>query len=178
MAPIHNYLIVSVLGPNRPGMMSELSRTYDHYGCDLIHSQMNVLGQDLSAYFFLSGNWGAIAKLEAALPALEQRLSLSIQSRRTQELTPTQPLMTYSLQVIAVDRGGILNELFDLCQKETVFVEESCSYTYLNSTGTIMFNAQLKVHIPTNVHVATLRDVLMNYCDEHNCEGFLESLRS
>lgn len=178
MGPIHNYLIVSVLGPNRHTMMSELSRTYAHYRCDLLHSQMNVLGQDLSAYFFLSGNWGAIAKLEAALPALEQRLGLAIQSRRTQEISNPQPLMTYSLQIISVDRSGLLHELFDLCQKESVFVEEACSDTYFNSTGTIMLNVQLKVHIPTTVHVATLRDVLMNYCDQHNCEGFLESLRS
>ena len=175
---VHNYLIVSALGTNRPGILSELSRTYAQYGCNLLHAQINVLGQDLAGFFFLSGNWGAIAKLEAALKTLEQRLSLTIHSRRTQEYQAEHPLMTYTVQVIAVDRSGILNELLDLFQKEAAWVEEASAHTYPNSTGTTMLSIQLKIHLPTTVHLATLRDAFMNYCDQHNFEGFLDPARN
>jgi glycine cleavage system transcriptional repressor len=178
MVPVYNYLIVSVLGTNRAGILSELSRAYAQYGCNLLHAKINVLGQDVAAFFFLAGNWGAIAKLEAALPALEQRLSLTIQSRRTQELPSTHPLMTYTVQVIAVDRSGLLNELFDLFHKEAAMIEEASAYTYPNGTGTTMLNIQLKIHLPTTVHLATLREAFMNYCDNHNFEGFLDPARN
>ncbi len=178
MVSVYNYLIVSAVGTNRAGILSELSRTYAQYGCNLLQSKINVLGQDLAAFFFLAGNWGAIAKLEAALPALEQRLSLSIHSRRTQDLPTTVPLMSYAVQVIAVDRSGILNELIDLFQKEAAQVEEVSTHTYPNSTGTVMLSVQLKIHLPTTVHLATLRDAFMNYCDNQNFEGFLDPARN
>ena len=178
MTPGHNYLIVSALGTHRAGIVSELSRTYAQYGCQILSAKINLLGQELAAFFLLAGNWGAIARLEAALPALEQKLSIALHSRRTQEVSSESALMSYTAHIIAVDRPGILNELMDLFQKETVLVEEVCTNTYINHSHTTMLNLQLKIHIPTSTHLANLRDTFMNYCDQHNFEGFLEPVRN
>jgi glycine cleavage system transcriptional repressor len=178
MAQAYNYLIISALGMNNSNIISELSRACVQCGCNVLNTKINVLGQDLAAFLFLSGNWGAIAKMEATLPSLEQRLSLSIQSRRTHESVTAQSIMTYSIQVIAIDRTGILNELSDFLQKHSVLVEEVCAQTYINHASTKMVSLQLKIQVPGNVHLATLREKFMSYCDDNNFEGFLDPIRN
>ncbi len=177
MASIQNYLILSAIGLNRAEIISELSRICLQCGCNLLNTKSNVLGEDLAIVMFLSGNWGAIAKMETALPSLEQRLGLSIQARRTQEPSITGQSMPYSIQIVAIDRAGILNEIADFLLKEGVQIEELSSYTYIAHSGTRMASLHFKLNIPEKVHLATLREEFMTYCDDKNLEGFIEPLR-
>lgn len=180
MATIHNYLIVSALGINRPHVVSELSRSCVQCGCNLLQARINTLGQEIAITLFISGNWGAIAKMEATLPILEQRLGLSIQARRTHEPTPiesTVKLITYSIQVTAIDKIGILNGLSEFLNQHSIPIEEISAHTYLTHTNTRMVSLHLKINVPDKVHLATLRDQLMTYCDEHNLDAFLDPLR-
>ncbi len=136
------------------------------------------MGQELAVVLFLSGNWGAIAKMEAVLPNLEQRLGLTIQARRTHEPANNIESMVYSLQIIAIDRPGILNEVSNFLQKFTVIMEEISAHTYLTHTNTRMAALHLKMSVPKTVHLATLREKFMTYCDDQNFEGFIEPLRN
>jgi glycine cleavage system transcriptional repressor len=178
MASIQNYLILSAIGLNRPDLISEISNTCLQCGCNLLNSKINLLGEDLAMVMFLSGNWGAIAKMETSLPSLEQRLGLSIQSRRTQESNVTGQSMPYTIQVIAIDRPGILTEISNFFMQLDVQIEEISSHTYVTHPGTRMASLHFKINIPEKVHLATLREDFMAYCDDKNLEGFIEPLRS
>src|SRR5262249_16644462 len=98
MTPNHNYLIISAVGTNRPEIISELARCCFQSGCNLLNSKINIFGQRLVVVFFLAGNWGAIAKMEATLLQLEQKFGITIQSCRTQETIITGQSMAYSIQ--------------------------------------------------------------------------------
>lgn len=177
MIPAHNYLIVSAIGIDRPEVISELSRACLQCGCNLLTAKTNVLGHELAIILFLSGNWGAIAKLEATLPSLEQRLGLAIQARRTSEPTPNGQFMTYTIQISAIDRAGILNGIVDFLYRQTIPIEEVSVQTYVAHTGTRMASLHLKVHVPESIHLATLREQFMSYCDDQNLDAFLEPAR-
>lgn len=177
MIPVHNYLIVSALGIHRPETISELSRTCLLAGCNILNIKTHILGRDLAIMLYLAGNWGAIAKIEAILPSMEPRLGLAIQARRTNEASFTGQFMTYTIQVTAIDRNGILNGISDFLLKFATPIEEVSAHTYLTHTGTRMASLQLKIHVPENIHFATLREQFMSYCDDHNLDGFLEPAR-
>jgi len=177
MASIQNYLILSAIGLNRPDIISELSRACWQCGCNLLNTNSNLLGEDLAVVMFLSGNWGAIAKMETTLPSLEQKLGLSIQARRTQEPSVTGQSMPYTIQVIAIDRTGILTEISDFLLGHSVQTEELSSHTYVTHPGTRMASLHFKINIPEKVHLATLREEFIAYCDDKNLEGFIEPLR-
>ncbi len=178
MIPAYSYLILSALGLNQPDMIRELSRSCLQAGCNLLNTKINVLGEDIAAFFFLSGNWSAIAKMEAALPALRKQWNLDIQTRRTNDCTPTNPLMTYNIQIIAIDRMGMLSEVSHFLQDLLVSVEEISVQTYFSHTNTRMVSMHLRINVPTNVHLATLREKIMSYCDDNNFDGFIEPLRN
>ncbi|HXH55626.1 MAG TPA: ACT domain-containing protein [Gammaproteobacteria bacterium] len=177
MASIQNYLVLLAIGLNRPDIISELSRTCWQCGCNLLNTKSNLLGEDLAIVMFLSGNWGAIAKMETALSSLEQKLGLSIQARRTQEPSFMGQSMPYTIQLVAIDRTGILTEISDFLLEHGVQTEELSSHTYVIHPGTRMASLHFKINIPEKVHLATLREEFMSYCDDKNLEGFMEPLR-
>lgn len=177
MTPVY-YLMISALGLHRHNTISELSRVFLRSGCDLINSKVNIMGQELAGFFYLSGNWGAIAKLEAALPGLKKRLHLNLQTLRAQENSVQSPLITYNFQVVALDRKDTLNALAKFLQKLDISIEEINVQTYLTHTQTRMISMQLRMNIPTTAHIATLREKIMLYCDDNNLDGFIEPLRN
>lgn len=176
-ASIQNYLILSALGPYQAEVMNELSRSCTQCGCNLLNVKTIVMGKEVALTLFLSGNWGAIAKMEAALPGLEQRLGLNLISRRTTELTHPEKTMTYTVQIAAIDKAGILNGLSDFLFRLAIPIEEMNAHTYIAPNGTRMASLTLKINIPETAHLATLREQFMNYCEDNNLDAFLEPIR-
>ena len=177
MVPVHNYLVVSVLGPHKAELISELSRTCSQCGCNLLNMHVNTLGTEFSAVLFLSGNWGAIVKAEAAITSLEQRLGLTILMHRTHDPVIVGQWMIYNLQLVAIDKPGILQGLAEFLLKEDIAIEEINAHTYFTQPGTRMVSMLLKIKVPEAQHLATLREKLMGYCDDNNLDAYIESWR-
>lgn len=177
MASLHNYLIISALGPYQPEIMSELSRSCTQCGCNLLNIKTITMGKEIAITLFLSGNWGAIAKIEAALPSLEQRLGLSFISKRTTEYTSPEKSMTYTAQISAIDKPGILNGLSDFLLRLSIPIEEMNAHTYIAANGTRMAVFILKINVPDTIHLASLREQFISYCDDNNLDAFLEPIR-
>ena len=178
MVPIYNYLIVSAIGSHRLETLSDLARTCFQCGCNVLNSKINALGQDMAIMLFLCGNWSAIAKMEASLPSLAQRLGLSIQVRRTHEVTATVEAISYTVQVVAIDKIGILSGISDFFQKFAIQIEEISTQTYLSPTATRMVSLHFKINISDKVHLATLREQFIGYCDDNNLDSFMEPIKN
>ena len=69
-----NYLVISALGDDRPGLIDGLSGRILESGCNVEDSRMTVLGGQFAVLMLVSGNWNDIGKLEAQLPALQEDL--------------------------------------------------------------------------------------------------------
>lgn len=177
MIPTHNFLVISALGPHCPEAISEISRACTQCGCNIQNSKINVLGSEISLVLYLSGNWGAIAKMEATLPNLEQRLRLNFLSRRTSEIISSGKSMSYNIQISTIDKDGILNGISEFLYRLAIPIEEITTHTYLMHTGTLMANLTLRVNVPDKMHLASLREQFINYCDDNNLDAFLEPIR-
>jgi len=175
---MHNFLIINAAGQYQSEILNELSRACTQCGCNILTSKMNVLGREIIITLFVSGNWGAIAKMEAALPSLEQRLGLTLMARRTSESLPNYNSMSYTIQVQAIDKPGILNGISELLHRLSIPIEEMSAHTYLSHTNTRMTSLTFKINVPEGTHLASLRERFMAYCDDQNLEVFLEPSRS
>jgi glycine cleavage system transcriptional repressor len=60
---VKNYLVISAVGQDRPGLVDELSQTIYGCGCSIVDSRMAVLGGEFAMILMLGGNWNEIAKL-------------------------------------------------------------------------------------------------------------------
>lgn len=174
----HNYLVLSAVGRLRPELPNELIRACTQCGCNIVNLKQSVLGQEICLMFYLSGNWGAIAKMETTIPSLEQRLGLTFIMRRTSNPIMNTKMMSYNIQVSAIDKEGILSGLTDFFYRQGIPIEEISTNTFSSNTGTKIANLNLRINVKEKVHLATLREQFANYCDDNNLDAFFEPARN
>lgn len=85
---MEHHLVLAALGGDKTGIVDEISRTATESKCSIADSRMVVMGQEFSIIMMLSGTWDAIAKFESQVHLLEERLNLSIITKRTQARAP------------------------------------------------------------------------------------------
>lgn len=178
MQPKKTYLVISALGKDRPGILSALSKVIAEQGCNIEDSRMTVLGGEFAAMLLVEGKWNALAKVENALPELEKHAGLTLVVKRTDERETTRALIPYAVDVVSMDHPGIVNSLASFFAERDINIEDMITSSYTAShTGTQMFSLHMTVGIPSNIHIATLRDEFMDYCDDINLDSVLEPLK-
>ena len=58
---MQNYLVVSALGADRPGIANELATAAASCGCNIVDSRMAVLGGEFAVIMLITGSWNAVA---------------------------------------------------------------------------------------------------------------------
>ena len=175
---MNSFLVISALGTDRPGVVAALSETIVDSGCNINDSRMAVLGSEFAMVMLLSGHWNAIAKIEQALPKLETKLELRIQSKRTEPRTSTDHLIPYAVEIVSQDQPGIVCDIADFFFKRHINIEDIYSSTYpAPHTGARMFTLHMTVGIPTDTAIATLRGEFMDFCDDRNLDAMLAPVK-
>lgn len=172
-----NYLVISTIGTDQPGIVNKLAKTCSSNSCNIIDSRMTVLGGEFAVIMMVSGPWDSIAKLEKALPALSEELNLTTTVKHTKQ-RDSAPSLAYTVSVVALDNPGIVHELAQFFSSQNINIDDLQTGTYsAPHTGTQMFNLDMSIRIPSNTHIATLRDEFMDFCDELNLDAMIEPLR-
>ena len=173
-----SFLVISALGNDRPGIIDQLSKMIMEHDCNIADSRMTVLGGEFAILLMVEGNWNTLSKLESALPPMEQQLQLTIIAKRTEERKPDQALLPYGVDVVSMDHPGIVHHLASFFSSRNINIEDMATSTYAAAhTGTPMFSVHIAVGIPSDVHIATLREEFMEFCDSMNLDAVLEPIK-
>jgi glycine cleavage system regulatory protein len=149
-------LVLTVIGPDRPGLVELLSRIIAGRGGNWLESRMNRLG----------GQFAGIVRVEiptAAESALVRDLAgLSSQSLtvvcRSDGLEPPAPRRFAALDLVGLDRPGIVREITQALARAGANVEElttSCESAPMS--GEPLFKAAIKLSLPETSNVAAIR---------------------
>lgn len=172
------YLVISALGQDRPGIVNDLAMHVVDAGCNIVDSRMTVLGGEFAIMMMIEGTWNAVAKLEAQLPGLQKKLALTIISKRTEEHEPASGGRPYMVEVIAMDHPGIVYQLANFFSTRNINIQDLNTDSYRAAhTGAQMFSANLTVNIPPHLHVARLREEFLDFCDALNLDAVLEPVK-
>jgi glycine cleavage system transcriptional repressor len=178
MATQKTYLVISVLGEDRPGIVNALSKAVMDHGCNIEDSRMTVLGGEFAAMLLVEGKWNTLAKIENALSEIERQLGLTIIAKRTGERSSGRNLLPYAVDVVSMDHPGIVNNLAGFFADRSINIEDLSTSTYAAAhTGTPMFSVHMTVGIPGDMHIGGLREEFMDYCDGLNLDAVLEPLK-
>jgi glycine cleavage system transcriptional repressor len=173
-----NYLVISALGRDRPGIVDALTKAILDNGCNIIDSRMMVLGGEFSILLMLSGPWNAIAKMEDVVEALEKHLDLTIIARRTALREPQSGCLPYTVEVVSIDHPGIVNQVAHFFSSRNINIEDLYTSTYPAAhTGTPMFSLTMTAGVPGHIHIASLREEFMHFCDDLNLDGVIEPVK-
>lgn len=174
----NNYLVLTASGEDKVGLVDRLSNKITESGCNIEESRMAVLGEQFAIIMLLSGPWNALSKLDGQLELLGEQLGLTIIHKRTRQRERKQPAVPYTVEVVAMDHPGIVRNLAAFFSRSGINIEELQTDTYpAPHTGTSMFSVTMTVGIPADVHIPTLRENLLGYCDDLNLDASFEPAR-
>jgi len=167
-------LAVTAIGPDRAGVVRDLSQAINAAGGSIHESRMIALGAEFAVMMLVSGNWHTVAKLQSSLLTLQQQSELTVTVRETRP-RPAETAAPYSIDVVTLDHEGIVFGLSNFFATRNLEISEVNTRRYnAPHTGALMFSVQMAVNIPRTVHVATLREEFLEYCDEQNLDAVME----
>jgi len=149
------YLVMTVLGPDRPGLVSSLSAVVADHGGNWLESRMARLAGQFAGILRVECGDQEVDGLTAALKTLEEN-GLSIHLAKEHEGAPL-PHHTVTIDVVGNDRPGIVRELAAAITAAGGNVEELV--TGLESGAMIgqpLFRASGTVSLPETAAVETL----------------------
>lgn len=175
---MQHFLVLTVMGANRPGLLDSISRLIKDSGGNIIDGRVTQLGQEFVAMLLVAGTWDTIAKLESASGRAAAELQVLIQTKRTSERSSSSDSMPYAVEVVAVDRPGIVYDIASFFYRRNIAVEEVYSNTYKAAhTGTPMCSLHINISVPTDTSIAGLRGEFLDFCDQLNLDSILEPVK-
>ncbi len=157
-------LAVTAIGPDRAGVVRDLSQAVTAAGGSIRESRMIALGSEFAVMMLVAGNWHTMTKLQAQFDALAEQSDLSLALRETQA-RPAEASAPYLVDVVTLDQEGIVFGLSNFFAARGLEIAEVSTRRYNAAhTGALMFSVQMTVNVPGSVHVASLREDLLEYC--------------
>ena len=158
-------LVLTVIGDDRPGLVSALSARLNAHGALWQRSQMSRLAGKFAGIVEVVAPAGKVDDLVADLESLaEQGLVMTIARTSTPPGTPTHRL---SLELVGADRPGIVAEISALLSARQISIEElETSVRHAPMAGGMLFEAHAVLAAPASTDEAELRAALEAVADE------------
>lgn len=170
-------LVISSIGSDQPGIVNHLAKLCAESECNIVDSRMTVLGGEFAVIMMISGDSNSVTKLERTLPALSEQLGLTTTAKRTSKRQASKAF-SYTVNVVALDNPGIVHEIAQFFSSQKINIDDLATGTYsAPHTGTQMFNLNMLIQVPSDTHIASLRDEFMDFCDDRNLDAAIEPQR-
>ncbi|NQD80591.1 glycine cleavage system protein R [Pseudomonas seleniipraecipitans] len=172
------FLVISALGTNAMELTNVLCRASHENRCAVISTRLSRHGEFSALVLQISGNWDALARLEAGLPALSKKHEFTANVIRSGASEVRPQALPYVAYVSSVYRPDILNELCQFFLDHRVELEALTCDTYqAPQTGGTMLNATLTVTLPAGTQISWLRDQFLDFADALNLDALIEPWR-
>jgi glycine cleavage system transcriptional repressor len=143
------YLVLSAVGPDRPGLVAELTEAIASRGGNVEDSRMAVLGGSFGIMVLVSGDFAALAALQSDAAELERRCGLRLHLATTTPPHPRGGTTRFVIEAEAADREGIVHALADALYELGGNIVSLDSALYpAPVSGSPLFRLRLEVDVP------------------------------
>ncbi len=154
-------LVLTLIGPDRPGLVEAVASIVRAHGGNWLESRMARLGGKFAGILRaevpddrLSGALHALAGLERE----GRGLKIVAEAQERDEGRAAARGVVLELEVVGVDRPGIVREIFQLLAAAGINVEElATDRRSAPMSGETLFEARALVHVPPSADLAALR---------------------
>jgi glycine cleavage system regulatory protein len=158
-------LVLTLIGPDRPGIVETVSEVVAAHGGNWLESRMAHLAGKFAGVLCVEVPDQHAAALEEALGRLEASGLTIVVERSTPVETPRQHAM--EIELLGLDRPGLVHEISALLAAYGINVEElATDRTTAAHSGDPMFHAHVRVFTPETVDVAAVRQGLEHLADD------------
>jgi glycine cleavage system transcriptional repressor len=157
-----SFAVLSAVGPDRTGLVAELSEFLLRRGANIEDSRMSVLGGDFAVILLFSAGEAELDDIVEAGGALGKATGLSVMLRRTAERpAPAGPSLVWRVRAVAMDHPGIVHRLAQAVARLGFNIVELQSHTApAPVSGTPVFSMEMQVSVPAHEKPGLLRTEL------------------
>lgn len=171
-------LAITALGNNPINFIAEILAVIRDCKCNIIEIRSSSLAQSTAAYMLVQGNWNQIAKLENMLDFIGRRADIKIHTIRPEQREKDRECIPYSLETLSLDKDNVVESIVSFLLVRDIAVEEvtASSYQapYVQNT---VFSAKFIILIPPQLHLLSLREEFLDFCDQLNIDAILEPIK-
>ena len=153
-------LVMTVIGPDRTGLVESVARTVAEHGGNWLESRMCRLGGEFAGILRVE----IPAEKKSALLGAVQKLQsdgLQIVVRADQATMNANSGKQTQLEIIGADRPGIVREISSALARAGVNVEEfSSEISSAPMSGETLFKASARLQLPASCNLAALKNDL------------------
>jgi glycine cleavage system regulatory protein len=168
-------LVLTVIGPDRPGLVEALAKTVADHGASWLESRMAHLAGQFAGLLRVAVPAARAEELSQALRGLETRgLRVIVESAREGAADAEAPRLR--LELVGLDRPGIVRDISRAIAQRGVNVEELESHTSsAPMSGETLFHASAWLRPPREGSADELRSALEKLADELMVEISLDA---
>ena len=171
-------LAITALGNHQIHFITEILPAARDCKCTILEIRSTRLAQASAAYLLVQGNWNQIAKFESMLESIHKRLGVQIHVLRPDLKEKPKDCIPYSLETLSLDRDNITEAITSFLHTREIEIEEIYGSCYQAPyIQTPVFSTKFIVLIPPQLHLFTLREEFMDFCDRLNIDAILEPIK-
>lgn len=156
-------LVLTVIGPDRPGLVEMLSETVASHGANWLESRLAHLSGQFAGMVRVSVPAERAEALAAALGRLDD-LRVLVETAGAGAESDARPLV---LELLGQDRPGIVREISHALASRGVNVEElETECTSAPMSGESLFRARARLRLPADLPEREVRETLEKIGDE------------
>lgn len=171
-------LAITILGNKTEGFIPEILAVLSACHCDVLELRSSGLSEISWLYLLVDGNWNQIAKLEGLLELIATRLGLELTFLRPEEELLVKEGVPYLLETISADKKDLMFAVSAFLQERGVVIEEVTASRhqapYFNHR---VFSSKFVLLVPSDVHILSLREEFLDFCDDLNIDAILEPIK-
>ena len=155
------HLVLTVIAPDKPGIVEALSQTVSDHGANWLGSRMARLAGEFAGIVEVSAPEDGVAALREALTTLESEgLRIQVEQSRGGE-DGAENSRTLHLELVGNDRPGIVREIAQALARRGVNVDElatGCESAPMS--GEVLFRATARLRLPPGLTIVALSERL------------------
>lgn len=168
-------LVITAVGPDRPGIVGDLTAHLHHAGGNILDSRMVNLRGQFSLMILAEFDDAAAARVAKDLPGVGKSLGLQLALTPQTDAPPRVEGLSYKLKTYSSDQPGIVARLTGLLRSFGINIEELAAWQESAAfAGSLIFLCEIKMTVPAGVSISSLRADLSKLCNELNCDADLE----
>ena len=171
-------LTINVLGNNKANFLADILSSINQCKCTVIEIRSSQFVNYTSCYMLIEGNWNHIAKLENTLDNISKRTEFTLLKSRLDKDLGNNDLIPYTLETISLNKKAALQHISNFLFERNIQINEIHGSCYLAPyLQTTLFSSKLIIFIPPDISLLSLREELLDFCDQLNIDAILEPIK-
>ncbi|HUT51828.1 MAG TPA: ACT domain-containing protein [bacterium] len=168
-----SYLLLTAVGPDRPGLVDDVSAYLAQRSINIESSRMAVLGGEFAMIMLASGDAAEVDRAVAYPAELAKNTGLQLWVKRTEppEARVAPASLPYRIVTAGMDHPGIVHDISKVLHSFAANIESmDTRVTPAPVSGTPMFTMEAVISVPAEVKVKKLKEALQTLGDELNMD--------